>query len=155
MIRKLTTVQLTTNDARQLKMVSVLSGVPQTQIISEFIEEIFRKFRPLTFKSVATGERISFDFQVTAKPEVDLVLAQFPCAMDAPREETDPKMMEMLEAGFNRLDRAKEERKKVFAKALNDLFPISEADKQAQEVISEQITLKVKQPLTWKEEQKI
>jgi hypothetical protein len=144
---KKTTVQLTDGDARQLKMVSVLSGVPQTQIISSFIEDLFRGYKAHLFKAIETGTPIDFNYSIDAKlREVDLALIQFKVPMDMPFEESDKTRDLMLTQELNRLDFRREQRKAEFKKAFETLFPCPEAEK-TQKIEHFSQTIKLKQAL--------
>jgi hypothetical protein len=142
---KKTTVQLTNGDGRQLKMVSVLSGIPQCTIISTFIEDLFRAYKAHLFESIETGTPMDYKYSIEAKlREVDLALVQFKVPMDLPFEESDKTRDFMLTQELNRLDFRREQRKAEFKKAFETLFPCPEADK-AQKIEHFKKTIKLKQ----------
>jgi hypothetical protein len=148
MRNKISSVQLTENNARELRTISVFSGIPQSQIISEFIEDLFRKFRPFIFKAIKTGNYINYDVNLKAElNEVDMVTGQFPVPFDTTIEEDaeiKSKTFDEIEKQFSRLDRQKEENKKIFRKCLDSNFPQDPEETKPKEPKIEEIHEKIR-----------
>jgi hypothetical protein len=118
-----TTIQITKNSNRQLSILSTFSGIDDKgNIIEPFIQDLFRKCRPLLMAAIKTGQNITFDYEITVQLKEDLVKGSFPCAMDESRDTTDAKMMAEIESCFRRLDNEKELNKIKFVECLEKEF---------------------------------
>jgi hypothetical protein len=105
------------------RITSVLTNQTIRDRHHELDLEIWRQARNFLYYCMRTGQTLDVEVTVKVKPSVDMVLAQYPCVIDSPKEEINPKIMEMLNAGFGRLDAAKEANKERIKKAILKEYP--------------------------------
>lgn len=123
MTNKPTTVQVSTNTNRQLTLISTFTGVNKNEILENFIDALFWRCVPYFQNSISTGDLITYNLEVSAKPHTDLVKGSYICDMDASEEETSKKTFALIKEQLANLDFERAERKKRFKEVFDREIP--------------------------------
>ncbi len=124
-MREYSTLHISKNDQRQLRLISALLNQKESEVVSEFIEDVFRRIRVNLQYCLTTGEFLALDYDIRLNKKPDLVKNQYPASMN--EDADDPAIYQLNERlafeQFETLNAQKEINRKKFRKVLDSNFP--------------------------------
>jgi hypothetical protein len=111
-----TTVQILKRDLKLLKQISTFTGISESEIVKNFIVELWLKTSDHFLKAIKSGDLIGYQVEIKAGIKIPMVSGQYAIPLDTAKEITDAKNLELAEQQFKQLDSEKAERKKAWDK---------------------------------------